>query len=78
MSCDVEASRACCRTVASRSGPSDVASHTRGHDVERGFLIGVMGTVGAGECGADIGRAYTMIVAEKEVRIARPCSRHQC
>jgi hypothetical protein len=41
-------------------------------------LIGVMGTVGAGECGADIGRAYTMIVAEKEVRIAWPCSRHQC
>jgi hypothetical protein len=46
--------------------------------MEQRYLIGVMGTVGAGECGADIGRAYTTIVAQKEIRIARPCLCHQC
>jgi hypothetical protein len=78
MSCDAEASRACHHTVASWSDPADVASHTRGHDMERRFLIGVMGIVRAGECGADIGRAYMTIVAKKEICVARPCLRHQC
>jgi hypothetical protein len=77
-SCNVEASRACCHTVASQSDPADVASHMRGCDMEQRFLIGVMGTVGVGEPGADIGRAYTTIVAVKDFCVARPCSHHQC